>query len=200
MILHFGILFLRSFQIWRLWWPFSNRWIITPFHGLSILWMIPKRVSHPGGVSSNMYFTHYSRVICGKPGRRSYTGPRLYRHAKTGQPPTPIPHRSSSIFSTKFHPRKIFFSHDRLHQIFPKTISPENFPGFSQKIFSAHAMNARFAIFQKRRIAPFARIPATSPYLMQPTHKNRKLCRSLKKKFVRTLRNFNRKSFQNLFW
>ena len=138
------------------------------------------------------------------PGNLRETGAPLLHRSKAVPPcedrPTPIPHRSSSIFSTKFHPRKIFFSHDRLHQIFPKTISPENFPGFSQKIFPAHAMNARFAIFQKRRIAPFARIPATSPYLMQPTHKNRKLCRSLKKKFVRTLRNFNRKNFQNLFW
>ena len=40
-------------------------------------------------------------------------------------------------------------------QIFPKT--------FSQKIFPAHAMNTRFAIFQKCRIAPFARIPASEP-------------------------------------
>jgi len=63
-------------------------------------------------------------------------------------------------------------SDDRLHQIFPKTISPKIFPELSQKIFPAHAMNPRFAIFQKCRIAHFARIPASKPHLMQPTLKN----------------------------
>jgi hypothetical protein len=52
---------------------------------------------------------------------------------------------------------------------FPKQIPQKLFPGFSQKIFPAHATNARFAIFQKCRIAPFARIPASNPYLTQPT-------------------------------
>jgi hypothetical protein len=46
---------------------------------------------------------------------------------------------------------------------------PNFFPGISQKIFPAHAMNARFAIFQKCRIAHFTRIPVSTPYLMQPT-------------------------------
>ena len=77
------------------------------------------------------------------------------------------------------------FSNDRLHQIFPKTISPKIFPGIflknifgiffkffpglSQKIFPAFATKVRFAIFQKCRIAPFTRIPASAPYLIQPT-------------------------------
>ncbi len=43
---------------------------------------------------------------------------------------------------------------------------PKQFP---QKFSLPHAMNARFAIFQKCRIAHFARIPASTPNLMQPT-------------------------------
>ena len=62
------------------------------------------------------------------------------------------------------------FGDDRLHQIFPKTLSPEIFPGTFTKKFPAHAMNARFAISQKFRIASFARIPASN-HLMQPTLK-----------------------------
>jgi len=50
--------------------------------------------------------------------------------------------------SAKFHSRKFLFKQNPFHQIFPKTISPKIFPGISSKIFPAHAMNARFAIFQ----------------------------------------------------
>ncbi len=56
-------------------------------------------------------------------------------------------------------------------------------------------MNARFAIFQKRRIAPFARIPASNPHRMQPTHKNRKLCRSLIKKICANFAEFLQEKF-----
>jgi len=62
--------------------------------------------------------------------------------------PTPVHQRSASIPSTKFHSRKFLFSHDSLPQIFPKQFHRKFFPGLSQKIFPAHAMNARFAIFQ----------------------------------------------------
>jgi len=54
-------------------------------------------------------------------------------------------------------------------KFFPKQFRQKLFPGFSQKIFPAYAMNARFAIFQKCRIAHFTRIPVSTPYLMQPT-------------------------------
>jgi len=64
---------------------------------------------------------------------------------KTPQPP--VHQRSAPIPSTKFHLRKFLFSHDSLPQIFSKTISPEIFPGLSQKIFPTNAMIARFAIF-----------------------------------------------------
>jgi hypothetical protein len=50
--------------------------------------------------------------------------------------PIPAPHRSASIPSTKFHSRKFLFSHNPLHQIFPKTISPEIFPGTFTKNLS----------------------------------------------------------------
>jgi len=51
-------------------------------------------------------------------------------------------------------------------KFFPKQFRQKFSPGLSQKIFPAHAMNARFAIFRKCRIAPFARIPVSNPRLM----------------------------------
>jgi len=56
-------------------------------------------------------------------------------------------------------------------KFFPKQFPQKLFPKLSQKIFPAHAMNARFAIFRKCRIASFARIPASTPRFMQPTLK-----------------------------
>jgi len=59
-------------------------------------------------------------------------------------------------------------------KFFTKQFHRKFFPGLSQKIFPTNATNARFAIFQKSRIAPFARIPASNPHFMQPTLKNEK--------------------------
>ncbi len=60
------------------------------------------------------------------------------------------PHRNSiceNFFSSKI----------RLNKFFPKRFHQKIFPGLLQKIFPAHATKPRFAIFQKRRIAPFVR-------------------------------------------
>ncbi len=80
------------------------------------------------------------------------------------RPPFPPP---------KSHPRKFLSSHNSLHQIFPKTISPKIFPGNFTKNFPAHAMNARFAIFSKMPHHIFRLTPASKPHLMEPTLKTR---------------------------
>jgi len=88
-------------------------------------------------------------------------------HHTTSQPSQLLHERSASglitLLTMKFPPRKFLFSNDQLHQIVPKQIHRKFFQGFSQNNFPAHATNARFAIFQKCRIAPFARIPASKP-------------------------------------
>jgi hypothetical protein len=48
----------------------------------------------------------------------------------------------ANFFENFSHTKNIFW-------IFPKTISKKKFPETSQKIFPAHATNARFAIFLK---------------------------------------------------
>jgi len=50
------------------------------------------------------------------------------------------------------------FSQSIIHftRFFPKQFPQKFFPGLSQKNFPAHTINARFAIFQKCRIASFA--------------------------------------------
>ena len=47
-------------------------------------------------------------------------------------------------------------------KFFPKQFHRKFFPGLSQKIYPAHATITRFAIFQKCRIASFARMPASN--------------------------------------
>jgi len=54
-------------------------------------------------------------------------------------------------------------------KFFLKQFHRKLFPELSQNIFPAFATNTRFAIFQKYRIADFARIPASNPNIMQPT-------------------------------
>jgi len=70
----------------------------------------------------------------------------------------PSPHRSASItfhgipFAKISTPAMTDFT-----RFFPKQFHRKFFSELSPKIFPAHAMNARFVIFQKCRIAPFAR-------------------------------------------
>jgi len=52
--------------------------------------------------------------------------------------------------------------------MFPKTISPEIFPGIFTKNLSGKRDERTIRDFQKCRIAPFARIPASSPRVMKP--------------------------------
>jgi len=69
----------------------------------------------------------------------------------------------------KFHSRKFLSSHNSLHRIFPKIISPEIFPRIFPKNLSGTRNERPVRDFPKRRIAPFARIPVSNPHVMQPT-------------------------------
>jgi len=62
------------------------------------------------------------------------------------------------------------FSHTKnIFWIFPKTILPEIFPGTFTKYFSGTRDAHPVHDFPNCRIAPFAKIPASRPHLMQPT-------------------------------
>jgi len=83
--------------------------------------------------------------------------------------PRPTPCSSTSFTSNEIPFAKISFL--RIHQIFPKTISQKQFPELSLKNLSGTRNNHPVRDSLKCRIAPFARIPASEPHLMQPTLK-----------------------------
>ena len=70
---------------------------------------------------------------------------------------------------TKFHSRKFLFSHNSLHRIFPKTISPEIFPGIFTKNFSGTRDDCTVRDFPKMPHRTFRHIPASNFNLIQPT-------------------------------
>jgi len=111
----------------------------------------------------------------------------MFRFPKPGLPKLPNPHTSA----VGLHPlHEIPFAKISTQLIipftrfFPKQFHRKFFPGLSQNIFPANATIAQFAIFQKCRIAPFARF--LHPIIQSPPHaadpEKRKLCRPLIKK------------------
>jgi len=106
-----------------------------------------------------MYVPFPAVSACSKSQSNKHPTKRPIPARPTDNPPTPSHQRSVSLHGTlqrnsireNFNSAMIDFP-----RFFPKQFHRKFFPGSSQKIFPANAMNARFAIFQKCRIAPFA--------------------------------------------
>ncbi len=144
-----------------------------------------------------MYVPFPAVSACSKSQFNKYPTKRLIPAQPTVSPPTPSHQRSVSLHGTpqrnsireNFNSAMIDFTRFSKNN-FPKKF----FRNFHKKSFR-HTQQTPGSRFSKNTASHLSPGPASTPNLMQPTQKNRKLCRSLIKKLCELCGIFYRKNF-----